>query len=325
MRIRESDLTDKYEEFQPVKNMTRLNILIILLLFAVNTSFAQKLRKVSGKALVKVEDTHCIGELKQKIIESAKIDALAKVFGTVVHQGNDLLTENTTSGNSANTNSQFSSISSSEVKGEWVETTKEEVKWVLENEKVGLEKRQVLYLLCNVEGKARALEKTEISLEVLPLKCPSKECATSQFQEGDGLYLNFKSPVDGYLSVFMHENDKVYRLLPYTNMDEMYSSAVPVEGDKNYILFSSQHGGSYFNNSTKREIDEMLLSTEGKEKLFSRIYVVFSTQSFKKPILEEEQIGLKTIAPDEFASWLSKAKSKDRSLLEKVVYITVNQ
>ena len=54
------------------------------------------------------------------------------------------------------------------------------------------------------------------NLEYVILNCPETACRTSNFFDGEQFYLYFKSPVDGYLSVYIDEGDITYRLLPYT-------------------------------------------------------------------------------------------------------------
>ncbi len=296
-------------------------ILLLLAAYLVATTvFAQKTEKVKGSAKMQVEDSHCIGELKAMIVQQAQIDALAKKFGTFVRQGTDLSLTNKNANGETKSTTDFSSLSFSEVKGEWVKTIDKNVKWVLDD-RPGEKK---LWIQCDIIGKGREIKSAKVAFEAKTLKCDEPEkCETTNFEENDQLYLQFKTPVKGFVNIFMQEGDKVYRLFPYTSMWGDYDNSVPVEADKEYILFSTKYG-NYFKGTTLRDIDELVLTTMGRDRIFNRVYILFSEKHFKKPILEQEN-GIKYLSPADFQKWLSDNKSVDETLQEEVLYINVKK
>ena len=253
----------------------------------------------------------------------AKINALEKAYGRVIVQGTSTYIENITTGEKVKTNTKMNTIANSMVKGEWIKTKSSKLEWVVREKSNG---GQELWLMCEIRGSARELKENKVDFEVFTMKCNKtpNECKASQFRNGEGLFMHFKTASKGYLSIFMEESGKVYRLFPYTNMDEAYQNAVPVKADHAYTLFSEQHK-DYFQKSTPDEIMEYLLSTGDKSQLFNRIYVVFSKKSYKKPLLSEGDHGLKTIIPAKFQKWLGANRAIDKSFQVKNIDVTVTQ
>ncbi|MEN7549220.1 hypothetical protein AAG747_14950 [Rapidithrix thailandica] len=302
------------------------NILIytcFLMLYASGNGFAQKLVNVTGKAMVRVENSHCIGDLKSKIVQMAQFDALAKKFGTSVRQDNELVTTSAQKDGVNSTSSLFNAISTSAVKGEWVKTQKEELHWILREE--GPNEEQVLYLSCEVEGKAREINDASIDFEALTLKCDLPEqCATTMFEDNDDFFVSFKSPKKGYISIFMREEDLVYRLFPYSQMYGELASCAPIISDQEYVFFSQKYG-NYFEGYTSRHVDPLRLSTGNSERIFNRVYIVYSETPFDKPIFDQRSDGLKVIEPEKFQQWLSKNKTANTSFQEKIIYMSVRK
>jgi hypothetical protein len=98
------------------------------------------------------------------------------------------------------------------------------------------------------------------------------------------MYFHFNTPVDGYLSIYVIENDEAFRLLPYQNMPFKYRNAVPVVADKDYVFFSPYREDEYFEDFSTHLIDELIMLTE-KDEEYLNLYLVFSTEEFTKPSL----------------------------------------
>ena len=84
------------------------------------SSFAQKTVKVKGAYTYYAPENVTLEEAKRTALERAKITAIADVFGTLVTQNNSTILIN----KNGKSDSQFFSLGGSEVKGEWIETTK---------------------------------------------------------------------------------------------------------------------------------------------------------------------------------------------------------
>ncbi|OJJ23211.1 hypothetical protein BKI52_02315 [marine bacterium AO1-C] len=306
-----------------MKNLLLLTLILSTVLITTQNTEAQRTISVSGKSQILLNDSYCIGKVKKLALDKAKINALEKAYGRVIVQGTSTYIENISTGEKVKTNTKMNTIANSMVKGEWIKTKSSKLEWVVREKSTG---GQELWLMCEIRGAARELKENKVDFEVFTMKCNNElnKCKASQFKSGEELYMHFKTASKGYLSIFMEESGKVYRLFPYTNMHDSYQNAVPVKADQAYTLFSEKHY-DYFKNSTPNEIMEYLMSTGDKPQLFNRIFVVFSKKPFKKPILSENTDGLKTINPDKFQKWLGANRAIEKSFQVKNIDITVTQ
>lgn len=298
-----------------------LSILVFIWGMMLTTAlFSQKAINVAGKADILVDDSHNIGQIKRQVVELAKINALENAFGKVIVQGTHTYLENTVSGERVETFTKMNMIANSMVKGDWIETKSISTKWVLRD--VGDKKspRQELWLLCEIKGKAIEIAESKADFEVYTSSCLDKGCQTTDFNSQESLLLNFQSSVNGYLSVFMEEDGKIYRLFPYVRMQNALDNCVPVEADQAYTLFSSK-APNQIEGINKWEIDEYALFAN-KKPLFNRIYVVFAETAFKKPILQTDS-GIKWLDLETFQKWVAKNKGTNPSFQMKPIDIVV--
>ncbi|AZQ62230.1 hypothetical protein EI427_08265 [Flammeovirga pectinis] len=289
------------------------NILLFFLIVTPSVVFAQKTKKVSAAITEPLLDSYTVGTFKEQLLRKAQIQALADQFGTNLSSSTDLQVNNSST--------DLMSLNTSTVKGEWIKTTNLSYEWFIET----IDGEQTVYLKCAVSGKGREITTPNIKIESATLSCnQSSDCETNEFKEGQSLYVSFKSPKDGYVSVFMREEGIVYRLFPYSSLKGEQGDALKIESDKEYILFDPQKA-SDFENLSSRQIDELQLSTMGKDKLFNRLYVIYSPTPFTKPILETGQGGIKTISPEEFQSWLTTNKGNNTDFQDKLLYFTIEK
>ncbi|MGB0521337.1 MAG: hypothetical protein ACPGJS_00185 [Flammeovirgaceae bacterium] len=304
-----------------------LLILYTSLLFLFGSNFALQAQKVkaihvSGKADILVDDSHNIGQIKRQVVELAKINALEHAFGKVIVQGTHTYLENTATGEKTETTTKMNMIANTMVKGEWLETKKSNIRWVLREVGDKKSKKQELWLLCEIQGTAIELQETKADFEAFTKRCDDHDaCVSTDFANQESLFLQFKPSVNGYLSVFMEENGKIYRLFPYVRMSGDLANCAPVEADQTYLLFSSKTK-QQIEGVNRWDIDEYALYAEGKP-LFNRIYVVFSETAFRKPILQNDQ-GIKWLDLTDFQKWVAKNKSSNTSFQIQPIDITVN-
>lgn len=229
------------------------------------SGFASDIRRVSGKASREVSEFLSLAEIKRMVLEEAKISALEKEYGTVMTQSTSsiIYNENDIS------NSNFSGFLGTLIRGEWLETIGEPVFKFTEIE-------GCRYIECYVEGRAREKVARDLSFDIYPLRnAPDRKYHSTNFSNGDDLFLYIKSPVSGYLNVYLvcNDDDSVYCLLPYKGSD---GTSFKVEADREYILFSKEKNADKLQN-----VDEYTLSAS-KKKEFNDIVVVFSTTRFYK-------------------------------------------
>lgn len=277
----------------------KLRCVFILLLFLNLLSIsAQKIEKVHGEYTYHVPDNVSMEEGKRTALKRAKIQALADAFGTLVSQNNSTIVKNENGKSSVD----FLSIGGSDVKGEWIET-------------IGEPKLDIFYesnmltIKVSIDGKARKIKNAGIDFEAKLLRNGTeKKFESDEFRNGDDLYLYFKSPINGYLTVYLLDENtqQVFCLLPYKSSGE---PAYKIIHDKPYIFFSCQKAEEKPN-----EVDEYTMTGEHSMEQ-NTIYIVFSPNMFAKAFAEDENVGLPRQLPlKEFQKWLGKCKAKDTSI-----------
>lgn len=262
-------------------------------------SWAQKVREVHGEYVFYAPLTLSVDVAKQTALERAKIQALADAFGTVVAQSN--VTNMTVSGEAGKTD--FSSLSMSEVKGEWIETIGEP-----KYDDIRVE-QNMLVVRVTVKGRARAVEHAGIDVQA-QLLCNGVEprCETETFKSGDDLYLRFQAPTNGHLAVYLYVEGEstVYCLLPYRSSGR---GTYPIRHDQSYVFFNAQLASK--EKDVKEEVDEYVMTCEGDgENNF--VYVLFSpNEFFKANTTSTSDLLPRELSFADFQKWLAKCKTKD--------------
>ena len=273
-------------------------IFILLMLLNLLSISAQKIEKVHGEYTYHVPDNVSLEEGKRIALERTKIQALADAFGTLVSQNNSTIVKNENGKSSVD----FLSIGGSDVKGEWIET-------------IGDPKFDIFYesnmltIKVSIDGKAREIKNAAIDLEAKLLRNGTEEKHESdEFRKGDDLYLYFKSPINGYLAVYLLDENtqQVFCLLPYKSSGE---PAYKIIHDKPYVFFSCHKA-----EENPSEVDEYTMTCEHSMEQ-NTIYIVFSPNMFAKAFAEDGSIGLPRQLPlKEFLKWLGKCKAKDTAI-----------
>jgi hypothetical protein len=274
-------------------------LLVFVLIFILPVS-AQKIRRAEGEAQIRVESNMTREQAQQKAVELAKVSAIENVFGTYVEQQTNITVE---SGKS-----DFYIIGSTKVKGIWIREIDRKFSEEYREEKGGYGTEKILWITCQIKGEVKqATPRPAIEYQVRNCNYPT--CRTFRFQSGEQLYLWFKSPVDGYLSVFIDDGSMVYRLLPYSDL--MNTNSFEVKGDKGYLFFSPDSTEGLQPSEKPDEIE--LYTLQKKES--NRLILVFSTNPFFKPGLNKELIEAnryilpKSIEKGKFEEWLSNNRA----------------
>lgn len=271
---------------------------------------AQKIEKVHGEYTYHVPGNVSVEDGKRTALERAKIQALADAFGSLVSQRNSTIVKNENGQSSVD----FLSIGESDVKGEWIETIGEP------KFDIFYESDMLTIKVC-IDGKARRIKNVDIDFEAKILRNGTEEKFESdEFRNGDDLYLYFKSPINGYLAVYLLDENtqQVFCLLPYKKSGE---PAYRIIHDNPYVFFSCQKA-----EENPNEIDEYTMTCEHSMEQ-NIIYIIFSPNMFAKALAEDENVGLpRQLSLKEFQKWLGKCKAKDsgfqnRSLTIKIMKI----
>lgn len=257
-------------------------IILILFLAFCTTASAQKAVTVSGEYTYHPPENVSLEQAKRTAVERARLEAIAGAFGTDVSQTNTVAVASVDDKSSTT----FNSSGGTEVRGEWVADTKEpEIT-------IGYEDG-MLVVAAKVWGKVR--EKTKAAVELsIRILCNGVE--SERFCNNDKLSIRFKSPVKGFLSVYLVDDNvrMAYCLLPYENEDGM---ARDVRNNAEYTLLSSA--------DPKYPYREATILTTDKAVEFDRLVFVFSTNRFAMPITESGEY-LPELALADFERWLQR-------------------
>ena len=270
--------------------------LISVLLAIVAVSHAQKVQKVTATYTYYAPENVTLEEAKRTALDRAKIEAIAEAFGMLVTQSNSTVVSN----QNGKSDSQFFSLGGSEVKGEWIETTKEPIYNITYE-------GNMLVVSVEVSGRIREIVSAGIDFTAKILRNGTEEkFESSEFRNGDEMYLYFKSPVDGYLTVYLLDEttQEVYCLLPYKASGE---GAYPIEHDKPYILFSAK------NEKANPSIVDEYTMTCSRDMELNDIYVIFSPNPYSKANVDEseEEMLPRQLSYEDFQKWLAKLRKRD--------------
>ncbi len=269
-------------------------LLTLLLFFTGFLSYGADIVSVSGESVYYDDGTKSKVECMRLAAEQARIDALARRFGTVVSQ--DILqSDRLTDGREHN---DFLSLSSSEVKGEWIADDGEPV-YEFSHDKAGN-----MIVTCRLKGKAREISNNCVLFDAMVLRNGTDlKNADNLFRDGDDMFLYFKGAANGHVALFLEdESRQVYLLLPYPKDSK---TSFPVAADKEYIFFDPRHALP----GTESTVEELVLTAPDRAE-FNRLFVVYSPDSFSRPAMSKAG-ELPAVGSEEFNRWLVKARRND--------------
>lgn len=285
------------------------SVLISVLLMVAAVSHAQKVQKVTATYTYNAPENVTLEEARRTALNRAKIEAIADAFGTVVMQSNSTVVSN----ENGKSDSQFLSLGGSEVRGEWIETTKEPV-YDIRYE------GNMLVVSVEVSGRIREIVDAGIDLTAKILRNGTEDrFESSEFRSGDDLYLSFISPVDGYLAVYLVDaGQRAYCLLPYRGQsDGIYR----VSANRRYLFFNMREADV----QERQYVDEYTMTCDRQSEQ-NQIYVVFSPQAFAKAA---DNVTADTLPRElefaDFQRWLSRCKTRDKQMTSVSRFITIKK
>lgn len=287
-------------------NKIRLVLLFLFNIMIGITARGADVVSVSGLATYYDDGTHSRVECERLAAEQARIDALAKKFGTIVSQ--DILQADRIVGNREQ--NDFLALSATEVKGEWIaDEGKPEYEY-------SRDAKENLIVTCRIKGKAKEISNEAAAFDALVLRNGTRKAnADNRFRDGDDMFLYFNTPVNGFLSVFLEDEEgKVYLLLPYPKDTR---TRVAVKKDTEYIFFSPDHVGDQIG----ADVEEVYL-TGSDHTEYNRVFVVFSPEYFSRPVMDASQ-GLPVMKSEEFNKWLIKSRRNDSRMNVKSMNLQI--
>ena len=289
--------------------MTKYRLLLLALFSCVLTLSAQEISRektVKGSYTYEIPKSMSYEQACQAALIKAQNDAISEAFGLSMSESNDLFISNI----DGKSNTAFHSSSQGTVRGVWLADEK-----APEYEKVLQDGRD--WVKVTVKGKAREIRSAGIDFEVAPIRYKAdKELATDVFKNGDDFFLYFKSPVDGYLTVFLFDitAGEAYCLLPYQNSGK---GAYPIKFNEGYFFFSPSHAKADDGN-----VDELVMTcAEGKPEEYNQLFIVFSPNPYAKKMattgqkqLTDELMIPSSLEYKDFNKWLMKCQQKDEQM-----------
>lgn len=295
----------------------RLVYSIIVIFIISNNSLYSQIVKTKGTSHVRVEENITEANTREKAEQLAIINAIENAFGTYTEQQTDMTIRDGMT--------YYNIIGTTKVKGDWIETIKVDFIENFKKEKRDFGISNVKYITCNIRGKARK-SKPKANLDIEILNHTDIHARTTKFYDKEPLYVWFRSPVDGYLSIFLEDDNAVYRLLPYVGMQSNFQSGVPVIADKEYMLFSPDN-----NEFTGNPVDELVMVLGDKNIEYNNIYVIFSQDKYVKPGLKKEDkrddgmITPRQLTKNEFTEWLIENRVFSQSFQELKTKISISK
>jgi hypothetical protein len=287
---------------------------------------------VKGEAVVEWEQQReSKKQAQNRAEELAKVNALEKAFGVAIIQGNSTYVQNKTTGQKTETNTVFNMIGNTMVKGEVIEVLKKDFTDFYDKKK----KSEKWEIKCEVEVRAKELTEAAVAFDASPLSGNKKNNKTSEFNENDELFFYFKSPVSGFLSIYVDVtgSNQTQRILPYINVPKDFENGMPVEADKEYIFFSTAKEHDYYPGKNV-VVDELTVSAEQEKQEMWRIFIVFSTNPMNKPSLKNPKLqdknkkiveAPKELTSEEFQRWKINQQSLRNDIQIKTIDITVSK
>ena len=269
---------------------------------------ASDIKKVTAEYTYYAPESMSLEEAKRVALDRAKIQAIADEFGTIVTQSTSTRITN----KNGESDTEFFALGGSDVKGEWIETTKGPEYDVAYAD-------GMLVVRVKANGKIKRLGDVQIPLDAKILRNGFDDRNEDDtFRNGDDMFLRFQSPVDGNLLVYLvdHTADAVFCLLPY-NGSSLPSASI--EHDKNYIFFSSDRADEL----SKNEVDEYTMTCgSGSETEHNEIILLFSPDC----LIKGNSALPRQMPLTDFNRWYSKLLSSSATIqtIKKPITITKN-
>ena len=251
-------------------------------------------------------------QAERAAIERAKQKALEEKFGVDVTSVTNTLMASRTSGKETSSETNVFSLGGTSVRGEWIETTKQEV----------LEKSFVngfWVVKVRVEGKARNNTADKADIRFAFIKDVQDLEAPVTFRDHNDLFMRFTSPVAGHLCVYLvDEAQNAYCLLPYMSQQ---SGSQAVKANKEYVFFSPRFD---------KNAQEYTLTCERSSEQ-NALYVVFSPNAFTKAADKEggknfrDEPLPRELTYEALLKWLSKMQTKDPEMVVCTSVITIRK
>ncbi|MCM1067141.1 MAG: DUF4384 domain-containing protein [Muribaculaceae bacterium] len=241
----------------------------VLILSALCAAFGQRTATVTAEYDYYAPADMTPRRARAEAIEMAQLNAIAREFGSSLSKDNISILRS----DGRRETDEFHMFTASDVRGEWIET--------LGDTTVTVEpyRNEFVYHV-KLRGRIREIKGCRIDLDWAVLfngTDPDRDRLRDfTFRVGDYMYVYFCSPVSGYLTVYLSDDDAAHTmqcLLPYRGQRE---GAYAIEADKPYIFFSPVDA-----NDGDGRVARIKMNAHGELDI-NQLYLIFSPNEFVK-------------------------------------------
>ena len=139
-----------------------------------------------------------------------------------------------------------------------------------------------------------------------------KKFPSDQFDSRERFFVKFKSPIDGYVAIYLiSDDDNTACLLPYR---QDRTGQVQVKGGKEYV---------FFDKATNPAATHYRLSTNRLQEM-NQLVVVFSPNPFSKDVnITTDHRNPTYLSQKDFAKWLLKNQRADKDMVVARKWLTI--
>lgn len=284
--------------------MNKLFLALSFFFLAAGVLLADDVKDVNGKYsyIVEENDNITLKEAKQKSIDMARADAIKKAFGEFLTS--DIISS--VAETQDELRSYFWENTQLMAKGEWLgDTRTPEINVEFVN--------GYLVFTAEVWGQAREMKqaKTDLAWQIQK-EAGDKLVEADNFYNGERIYVNFKSPADGYVAIYLIEgDDETSCLLPYRKDP---TGKVKIKSGKEYTFFD-------------RDKDPMAtnykMSTKKPEES-NQLVIIYSPNPFTKcNDITGDAKHPNSLSTSDFQKWLLKCQRKDSEMVVNKKWIKI--
>ena len=284
-------------------------ISIAVLMFSITPAFAQKTKTVTGEAVFTIPNNMTEKEARHKVLELARLNAMAAGFGIDISQKTSTIMRNA----NGRSDESFNIMENSEVCGKWLKTIEEKVTKEIVNGETVLHAR--------VKGKAQENKSAKVTFEVKTLRNGTEDIyENTDFNKGDRFYISFCTPVDGYLMVYLlDEKHNASRLIPVG--EDVFCQ---VKRNQRHVFVDDPN-------------NYLFLTCDGAQEI-NQLCIIFSPNKFypgieskndtDESLKEYEGAGkkahpLSNMSERSFTKWLSDLRRQDREVQVETKHIRI--
>ncbi len=285
----------------------RLGSVLTLLVAWLNV-LAQDVKTVDADYTYFAPETMPLIVAKRIALERAQLQAIADVFKTTLNQTNFTFVD--TQSNTSETT--FKSYSTSNICGEWIETTREPKYDITFNDNMQIVK-------VSLSGKIREIPKSRAQLELTLCNNVRNPYHTTTFHNGESVFLKFRSSHNGYVMVFLEdEENNAIRLLPFVSVDD---ACIEVKKDKEYTFFMDK------DDAAEKDLvcGESLTLTASHDKELNVVNIIYSPTLIKRPIYDSfDDSSFEYMPKARFQKWISELQVSNHHLIAIQFPIIIN-